>query len=1024
MDIDIENNAHISFYSTALDGLAYMTNAPGAWQAPELVDSVGGQLEGMVTSIAAISRPHICYVGGAMEDNRYATKNPDGSWFIGNLDHGDFASAGNSIAIDTNGYAHVSYYHMASGELRYQSSAKGPMGVGHSMRVDSGGWSNAIAVDPSDIAHIGYGASGKIKYATPVPDISVSPESLDFGSVKVGTTSAPLEVTVSNNGLANLIIGSIDITGVNPGDFSQTNDCSTVAYDESCTVTVTFTPGSVCMKTAALWISSNDPDSPTVEVPLAGVGFVFENWAKTYGGSDYDSAYSIQPTSDNGYIVAGFTESFGAGSYDGWILKLDASGCVQWQKAYGGINIDSFRSAQQTADGGYMAAGNWRSFASGDVDVWILKLDAAGNIEWQKTYGGIDDEYSRSAQQTVDGGYIVAGVTDSFGWAGDVWILKLDASGDVEWQKSYGDLGIDSARSIQQTADGGYIVAAHTSSFGAGSDDVWILKLDASGNMEWQKTFGGIQSEAPYGVQQTADGGYITATSTISFGAGGADFWVLKLDANGNIQWQKTYGRSGNESARSIQQTADGGYIVAGFIDSGAYHDSLILKLDAAGNVEWQKTYGGSDNEESDSVLQTADGGYIAAGHMGSLVTFSSDVWILKLDANGNISGCPQDLIGTLEDVSIDDTSATVEDTNDIPLNSSVSPQDSNASVEDTNIVPLEICSVGEDGDDDGVADTEEMGPDGTNANYDGNSDGIPDSQQENVASRHTHDGQHYVTLASPDGTKLNSVRAVDNPSPGDTPQGVAFPYGFFRFTVTGIPVGGSTTVTLYFPPGENPATYYKYGPTPDNNTPHWYEFLYDGQTGAEINGNVITLHFVDGKRGDHDFTANGIIVEPGAPALYPVTPGDLDGDKDIDLADAVLALQVLAGIEPSSSLHKGADVDGNRKIGMEEVVYILQTVSGMRAEDGAIGGLAGYKIAVTYHEDEKDTEKTWIEIKLVDEEWNPVPGERYKITLLDGKTVSEGTLDANGWARVEGIVPGTCQISFPDLDKDAWKKI
>jgi hypothetical protein len=280
------------------------------------------------------------------------------------------------------------------------------------------------------------------------------------------------------------------------------------------------------------------------------------------------------------------------------------------------------------------------------------------------------------------------------------------------------------------------------------------------------------------------------------------------------------------------------------------------------------------------------------------------------------------------------------------------------------------------------------------------------------------------VTLASPDGTTLSGVQASDNPSPSDTPAQIDFPYGFLEFTISGVEVGGAASVTLHLPPGGSVKTYYKYGRVPDNLTPHWYEFDYDTTTGAEISGNTIILHFVDGQRGDDDLTANGSIVEPGAPSLSIATPGDLDGDEDIDLADAILALQVLAGIEPSSTIHKGADVNGNGKLGMEETIYILQTVSGMRAGHGPIGGLAGYKVTVTYHQDEKDVEKTWIEIELVDEEGNPVPGERYKITLPDGKTVSEGTLDANGRARVEGIDPGTCQISFPDLDKDAWEQI
>jgi|GEM_PF-1680333 len=170
------------------------------------------------------------------------------------------------------------------------------------------------------------------------------------------------------------------------------------------------------------------------------------------------------------------------------------------------------------------------------------------------------------------------------------------------------------------------------------------------------------------------------------------------------------------------------------------------------------------------------------------------------------------------------------------------------------------------DNDDDGVADTEEQGPHGTDGTYDGNSDGIPDSQQANVASLHSHDGQDYVTLASPGGTTMTGVQGVDNPSPADAPAGVDFPCGFFDFTISGVEVGGATTATLYLPIGESPNTYYKYGRTPDNDTPHWYEFMYDGQTGAEINGHTIILHFVDGQRGDEDLAANGTIVEPGGP--------------------------------------------------------------------------------------------------------------------------------------------------------------
>jgi len=314
-------------------------------------------------------------------------------------------------------------------------------------------------------------------------------------------------------------------------------------------------------------------------------------WLKTYGGEDDNEANSIQQTSDGGYIVAGRTWSFGGGYsyYDFWVLKLNASGDVVWQKTYGGGDYEEAFSIQQTSDGGYIVAGETRSFGAGSADFWVLKLDASGDVVWQKTYGGGDYDYLTSIQQTSDGGYIVAGWTPSFGagWK-DVWVLKLDASGNVQWQKTYGGGSDDEANSIQQTSDGGYIVAGWTGSFGAGSYDFWVLKLDASGNVVWQKTYGGGNWDWANSIRQTSDGGYIVAGYTESFGAGGADFWVLKLDASGDVVWQKTYGGGNNdEEAYSIQQTSDGGYIVAGRTDSfGAGRDDFwVLKLDASGDV-------------------------------------------------------------------------------------------------------------------------------------------------------------------------------------------------------------------------------------------------------------------------------------------------------------------------------------------------------------------------------------------------------------------------------------------------------
>jgi len=431
---------------------------------------------------------------------------------------------------------------------------------------------------------------------------------------------------------------------------------------------------------------------------LSSMAFASE-WAKAYGGSNRDWASSIQQTSDGGYIVAGvFSTDGGTHDYT-WVLKFDANGNVVWQKTYGDTSVWNIaNSIQQTTDGGYIVAGQNMSFSAGSWDVWVLKLDGNGNVQWQKTYGGTNEDEDRafSIQQTTDGGYIVAGYTQSFATGDeDAWILKLDSSGNVQWQKTYGATGGDDAYSIQQTSDGGYIVAGVTDSFGAGSGDTWILKLDSSGNVQWQKTYGATDADGAYSIQQTTDGGYIVVSMTRSFIVDGQVPWLLKLDSNGNIQWQKTYGGTSVEfSAYSILQTSDGGYIVAGdFHTTGTYPIvAWVLKLDSNGNIQWQKTYGGTYEDAALSIQQTTDGGYIVGGRTSSFSVGREDILILKLDSSGNIHDCS--IIKT-SNAQVNNTDATVQDTNVTGVDTNVSPQTSTVTVTDTNAVVTELCKYG-----------------------------------------------------------------------------------------------------------------------------------------------------------------------------------------------------------------------------------------------------------------------------------------------------------------------------------------
>ncbi|OHB90345.1 MAG: hypothetical protein A3D89_04325 [Planctomycetes bacterium RIFCSPHIGHO2_02_FULL_52_58] len=423
-------------------------------------------------------------------------------------------------------------------------------------------------------------------------------------------------------------------------------------------------------------------------------------WVATYGGANHERAHSIRQTADGGYVVAGYTESFstierhGQKDRDIWVLKLRADGAVEWQKTYGGDNADEAHSIQQTSDGGYIVAGWTLSFDKRGV-CWVLKLNSVGNVEWQKLYGGDGGERADSIQQTSDGGYVVAGKTRSFG-AGkvDFWVLKLRPDGTVDWEKTYGGEDWDDARSIQQTRDGGYVVAGSTSSFvtrGEETPDMWVLKLRSDGVIEWQKTYGGDNWDSVNSIQQTLDGGYIIAGETRSFGNENGDFWVLKLRTDGTVEWQKTYGGDRGDRAYSVQQATDGGYIVGG--DTGSFGagggDFWVLKLRPDGSVEWQRTYGGTGGEDVHSVQQTRDGGYVVAGCTFSFGAGKGDFWVLKLRADGSIDpSC--DLV---RDTNISDRDSTAQARNTrTARESNANPKDSSATVRDTNGLANFLC--------------------------------------------------------------------------------------------------------------------------------------------------------------------------------------------------------------------------------------------------------------------------------------------------------------------------------------------
>jgi len=364
-------------------------------------------------------------------------------------------------------------------------------------------------------------------------------------------------------------------------------------------------------------------------------------FCKAIGGANYDDGKFLIQTSDGGYAIAGGTGSFGAGDWDVYVVKLDAKGNLQWTKTIGGKKEDMGTSIIQTSDGGYAIAGYTESFGAGGWDVYVVKLDAKGNLQWTKTIGGKKEDMGTSIIQTSDGGYAIAGHTESFG-AGekDVYVVKLDANGNLQWTRTIGGKGWDAGASLIQTSDGGYAIAGVTPSFGARGEDVYVIKLDANGNLQWTKTIGGPKNDGGFSLIQTSDGGYAIAGATYSFGAGEADVYVVKLDANGNLQWTKTIGGPKSESGlSSLIQTSDGGYAIAGYTESfgAGGEDVYVVKLDASGNLQWTKTIGAKNKYSGKlSLIQTSDGGYAIASHTESFGAGEWDVYVVKLDRNGN----------------------------------------------------------------------------------------------------------------------------------------------------------------------------------------------------------------------------------------------------------------------------------------------------------------------------------------------------------------------------------------------------
>lgn len=374
-------------------------------------------------------------------------------------------------------------------------------------------------------------------------------------------------------------------------------------------------------------------------------------WQKIYGDYESEEAYSIQQTKDGGYIIAGSCKRYRRGT-DILVMKLDSYGNLEWEKTFGGKNNDRAYSVQQTLDGGYIIAGeielSFSPLKGGDIV--LIKLDSKGNLLWQKTFGGNDFDEAKSVKCTKDGGYILAGWTSSYGNGdSDYYVIKVDKDGKVLWQKIYGGNSDDEAFDICESVDGGYVIVGRTFSSGTKSWEVYVIKIDNNGNVLWEKLYGGDGDDYGESIYPTKEGGYIIAGRSDSFTNKYDEIYILKIDSKGKLQWQKFYGGKYLDWAKSIKVTPDDGYIVTGvtdFYQTQDYKiksDIFVLKLNSKGNLLWLKKFGKDGEDIATAIDTTTDGGYIVAGYSNSFSKFTVDydIYVIKIDKEGKTGQFP-----------------------------------------------------------------------------------------------------------------------------------------------------------------------------------------------------------------------------------------------------------------------------------------------------------------------------------------------------------------------------------------------